>query len=188
MKSAIQMLRDEHDVILRMLENLEAISQQVEKGEAPPLPVLMDLQEFFTAFADRCHHGKEEELLFPLLESKGVPRAGGPVGCMLVEHDEGREFARALARNAPGCATGEASAAKAWAEAAREYANLLRNHIWKENEILFMMADRLLSSEEQVRLASEFENVDGKKIGPDIRAKLNVQIQRLTRGTSVAAK
>ena len=188
MKSAIQVLRDEHDVILAMLATLEAAAQKVETGAEVPLSVLTDLQEFFMLFADRSHHGKEEDLLFPLLERKGVPRVGGPVGCMLVEHDEGRGFVRAMARNASACAAGEASARKAWSEAAHEYANLLRNHIWKENEVLFLMADRLLSSEEQSALAKEFERVEGEKIGSEIRAKLDLQIEKLTRGLAAATK
>ena len=188
MKSAVQVLRDEHDVILAMLATLEATAQKVETGKAVPLPVLTDLQEFFMLFADRSHHGKEEDLLFPLLERKGVPRIGGPVGCMLVEHEEGRGFARAMAQNASACAAGEPSARKAWSEAAHEYANLLRNHIWKENEVLFLMADRLLSSEEQSTLATEFERVEGEKIGSESRAKLNLQIEKLTRGLAAAGK
>ncbi len=188
MKSAVQVLRDEHDVILAMLTTVEATAQRVETGEEVPLSLLTDLQDFLVLFADRSHHGKEEDLLFPLLERKGVPRVGGPVGCMLVEHDEGRGFVRAMAQNASACAAGEASARNAWSEAAREYANLLRNHIWKENEVLFLMADRLLSSEEQSTLAKEFERVEEEEIGSETRAKLNLQIEQLTRGLAAAAK
>lgn len=188
MRSAVQVLRDEHEVILAMLVTLEAIAQRAETGEAVPLAVLTDLQDFFMLFADRSHHGKEEALLFPLLERKGVPRVGGPVGCMLVEHDEGRGFVRVMAQNASASAAGEASARRAWSEAAREYANLLRNHIWKENEVLFLMADRLLSSEEQSTLAIEFEKVEREKIGAETRAKLNLQIEKLTRELAAAAK
>jgi hemerythrin-like domain-containing protein len=186
MKAAVRMLREEHEVILGMLTTLEAIAQRVETEEAVPLSVLTDLQDFFMLYADRSHHGKEEDLLFPLLERKGVPRVGGPVGCMLVEHDQGRGFVGAMVRNAAACAKGEAAARNAWAGAAREYANLLRNHIWKENEVLFLMADRLLSSDEQDALANEFERVEAEKLGAETRAKLNLQIEKLARVTDAA--
>lgn len=188
MKSAVQTLREEHEVILGMLATLEAIAQQVETGKDVPPSVLLDLQDFFMLYADRAHHGKEEELLFPLLERKGVPRVGGPVGCMLVEHDQGRELVRGMARNATACAAGEALARRAWVEAAREYANLLRNHIWKENEVLFLMADRVLTSEEQAALAREFEKAEREKKGPEIRARLNRQVEKLMREMSASAK
>jgi hemerythrin-like domain-containing protein len=171
MGAATKILREEHDVILKMLEALEAAAHRVEAGYPVPLNQLADFHEFFRLFADRSHHGKEEELLFPLLERNGVPRVGGPVGCMLVEHDDGRAFVKTIADSADGCALGDESARKLWVGAARSYANLLRNHIWKENEILFRIADRLISSDEQVDLATEFSKLE-KKLGPGTHARL----------------
>jgi hemerythrin-like domain-containing protein len=53
--------------------------------------------DFVRNFADRCHHAKEEENLFPRMEARGVPRDGGPIGVMLFEHEEGRAYVRAIA-------------------------------------------------------------------------------------------
>ena len=180
MHESTRILREEHETILRMLDVLETTAEKVEAGESVPVSLLSDLVEFFTLFADRSHHGKEEDLLFPLLERKGVPRIGGPVGCMLVEHDEGRQFVKAMVASAPGCASGEASARKTWVEAARGYANLLCNHIWKENEILFLMAEKLLSEEEQAQLAAEFRKVGEAKIGAGTEGRLREQVEKLT--------
>lgn len=188
MKSATKILREEHEAILGMLDALEATAHRAEAGHAIPLHVLTELQEFFTLFADRCHHGKEEELLFPLLERKGVPNAGGPLHCMLTEHDEGRALVKAMAANAEGCASADASATRAWAEAARGYSNLLRNHIWKENEILFRLAERLMSTEEQAELAEEFAKVEEQKIGPDTHSRLHRNMQKLVREMVTTAK
>ncbi|MGI6450729.1 MAG: hemerythrin domain-containing protein [Desulfitobacteriia bacterium] len=41
---------------------------------------------------DKCHHGKEENFLFKELVNKGVPNEGGPVGAMLQEHVQGRDY------------------------------------------------------------------------------------------------
>lgn len=172
MSAATKILREEHDTILEMLQTLEGVANKVEAQDSVPLQLLVDLQEFFALFADRSHHGKEEELLFPFLEKKGVPRAGGPLGCMLTEHDEGRAFVRTMRSNAEGCAHGDPPARQAWAEAARHYANLLRNHIWKENEILFQIADRLLSTEEQALLAAEFAKIESERLDPEVQARL----------------
>ena len=54
------------------------------------------LLEFFTVFVDKCHHGKEEELLFPALEQIGVERDKGPIGVMLKEHQQGREYVQKM--------------------------------------------------------------------------------------------
>lgn len=185
MGAATKILREEHDAILKMLDALEATACRVEDGDVPPLQVFSDFQEFFRLFADRCHHGKEEELLFPLLERKGVPRVGGPVGCMLVEHDDGRAFVKTMADNAEGCVAGDESASRCWVAAARGYVNLLRNHIWKENEILFQVADRLISADEQSTLAAEFAKVE-EKMGPGTHARLHLKMSALAQHAAVA--
>jgi len=179
MKSATQVLRDEHEVILKMLDVLETIAHRMDAGAEIPGGVLDDLHEFFTQFADRCHHCKEEELLFPVLENKGMPRIGGPVGCMLVEHDQGRELVQTMHGNAKGCVAGDKAAKSAWAEAARGYAVLLRNHIWKENQILFRMADQLISEQEQEVLFAEFARVGEEKMGAGAHARLHEMMEKL---------
>src|SRR3990172_2858898 len=90
MDTATGILRQEHDAILRMLEVAEAVARQLDRGEDVPAETLAGLLECFRLFADRCHHGKEEDLLFPLLEKKGLPRAGGPIGVMLGGDEDGR--------------------------------------------------------------------------------------------------
>ena len=179
MKSATAILRTEHEAILKMLVVLENTAQRLEQGEAVPPALLDDLLEFFTVFADRCHHGKEEDLLFPLLEQKGMPRIGGPVGCMLVEHDQGRAFIQTMRNNGPACAAGDKGAKSAWAAAARGYANLLRNHIWKENEVLFRLADQMISQEEQETLTVEFERIEETKLGAGVHAQLHSKMEKL---------
>jgi len=101
-----------------------------------------------------------------------VPRHGGPLGCMLNEHDEGRAFIQAMKQNAPGCANGDTAGRRAWVAAARGYAHLLRNHIWKENEILFQIAERLLTEAEQAELAKEFDKVQCEKLDGETQSKL----------------
>ena len=76
-------LRKEHEAILKMLGATEAAAHRIQSGGTVPTETLEGLIEFFRMFGDKCHHGKEEDLLFPLLESRGLPRSGGPTGVML---------------------------------------------------------------------------------------------------------
>ncbi len=123
--------------------------------------------DFIRNFADRCHHLKEEKLLFPALEEKGIARDGGPIGMMLTEHEEGRSYVRAMAE----ALKGEVPPKTVLVENARAYLSLLRDHIRKEDEILFNMADEVLSSEEQKKLLREFEEHEAKEIGTGIHEK-----------------
>ncbi|MFB3127626.1 MAG: hemerythrin domain-containing protein, partial [Candidatus Acidiferrales bacterium] len=106
MNTATAILRQEHDAILRMLDVTDAIVQQLERNQRVAPETLAGVLEFFRLFADRCHHGKEEELLFPLLERKGMAHDGGPIGVMLHEHEQGRSLVRQLGEAADACSTG----------------------------------------------------------------------------------
>ena len=179
MKQATQILRQEHDAILKMLDVTDRVAEQLDHGTTMDSRILEGLLEFFTLFADKCHHGKEEDLLFPLLEEKGIPRDGGPIGVMLHEHDLGRAFVRQMRDQCKTYVGGDAAAGPRWAEAARGYTALLRQHIQKENEILFVMAENAFSDEEQVRLAEEFERVETEKMGEGTHERLHAMMERL---------
>jgi hemerythrin-like domain-containing protein len=179
MKTATDILRSEHDVILRMLDATEEVARQLGSGATVAPATLDGLLEFFRLFADRCHHGKEEDLLFPLLHEKGMPREMGPIGVMLSEHAQGRELIAQMARAAAAHSQGLPQAGVEWARAARGYAALLREHISKENNILFVMAERMLTPDEQGRLAEQFERVETDKMGAGTHERLHSLMDKL---------
>lgn len=176
MATATEVLRHEHEAILKMLDVTEKVANGLERGEAVRPEVLANLQEFFRLFADQCHHGKEENLLFPLLEQKGVLRAGGPIGVLLHEHEAGRALVRQMGDAARGTESGLAGSGSRWAEVARGYAALLRGHIDKENNVLFMMAERLLTPGEQEQLAEDFEKLEVNKMGVGTHERLHAMM------------
>jgi hemerythrin-like domain-containing protein len=173
---ATDTLRKEHEAILKMLEATERAAETMARGKSVPPQILSGILEFFQLFADRCHHGKEEDLLFPLLETKGLPRQGGPVGVMLHEHTLGRNLIREMADAAQAMEAGLESAPALWSQSALRYVDLLRSHIQKENNILFVMAERLLSDDEQAELAAAFEAVESDKMGPGTHERLHASM------------
>jgi len=177
--SATALLRHEHEAILRMLDAAERVSWRLERGERVAPETLDGLLEFFRLFADRCHHGKEEDLLFPLLETKGFPRQAGPIGVMLFEHEQGRALLRQMREALEGYVAGAADAEQRWASAARGYADLLRQHILKENNVLFVMAERLLTDAEQQELANAFKKVEEEKMGVGTHERLHGRMAQL---------
>jgi hemerythrin-like domain-containing protein len=179
MPTATAILRHEHEAILRMLDVTEEVAHRLRQNERVAPETLGELNEFFQLFADRCHHAKEEELLFPLLERKGVPRTGGPIGVMLAEHEEGRARIREMVESADAYGRGENAADRRWAEAARQYSDLLSQHILKENNVLFGMAERVLSSTDQTKLAEDFERLETEKMGVGTHDRLHRVMDRL---------
>jgi hemerythrin-like domain-containing protein len=169
----IQYLMDEHQLILEFLGLFEA--RLVSLGAEPcPAAFVTDCVDFFSQFADTCHHGKEEALLFPLLEQRGIPRDGGPIGCMVNEHHFGRACLGRIRQSLPAAAAGGLAAAAAIREAGLAYAAMLRQHIDKEDHILFQMALRVLDESDLAALRASFATV------PDTRVHFQALAARLS--------
>ncbi|MEZ8221428.1 Hemerythrin-like domain-containing protein, partial [Candidatus Fervidibacteria bacterium JGI MDM2 JNZ-1-D12] len=139
------------------------------RGENVPTEKVIALLDFFRVFADLCHHGKEEGLLFSELEAKGIPKEGGPIGVMLHEHDEGRNLQRQM-REAVSDLSNEANRQK-FTAAARDYIALLRQHIWKEDNVLFKMAEQVLTEVDDKELAERFERYEREHIGEGVHER-----------------
>ncbi|MBM3129569.1 MAG: hemerythrin [Chloroflexi bacterium] len=173
---ATQVLRDEHEGILAMLAVVETAARRLQNGKEIPRDLMTNAVGFFRNFADKCHHGKEEDELFPAMEQRGVPREGGPIGMMLVEHDQGRAFVRGMSDAATKYAQGDPSAAPALVQNTLGYVNLLRQHIWKENNVLFQMADQVLADTDHEKLYAAFENIEATRTGPGEHERYHAMI------------
>jgi hemerythrin-like domain-containing protein len=162
---ATEDLIDEHAAVLVALKILDKVAAAIEAGKGDAPGHLEQLLDFFKGFVDRCHHGKEEDVLFPELERLGVGREGGPIGVMLSDHKAGRSHVRALAENLERLRRGEGGATAGIAEHARAYHDMLQAHISRENNVLFPMADRIVSESAAARLAEEFDVIERDRVG-----------------------
>lgn len=173
---ATDVLRDEHNGILAMLAVVEAAAYRLRDGKNVPPEMMANAAEFFQNFADKCHHHKEEGELFPLLLQHGIPNDGGPIGVMLEEHEQGRALVRRMKDAGDKFAAGDVSARPALVSSALEYVKLLREHIDKENGVLFPMADNLLSEGEQVEMRGSFERIEADEMGPGVHERYHAMI------------
>ena len=175
---ATEILVEEHGVIERVIAALEAATRRLEAGQPIGAGAALAGAHWFTGaadfiqgFADGCHHRKEEGVLFPAMEAAGVPREGGPIGVMLAEHEQGRVFTRAMRAAAERMAAGDAGAHVAVQKNAMGYVSLLRQHIQKENKVLFPMADRVIRDAQQAEVAEAFERVEREETGAGVHEK-----------------
>jgi hemerythrin-like domain-containing protein len=167
-----EILSAEHRVIEGVLSCLDAMAARTERGVPLDVASAQQAIEFLRTFADTCHHGKEERHLFQTLIAKGWPADSGPVGVMLSEHEQGRGLIRRMALACDLAETDAGQASKDFAEAARAYAMLLREHIFQEDHVLFAMADRALDAAEQQELLARFEAAEAEEIGPDTHERM----------------
>lgn len=176
MKS-VEVLMNEHRVIEHGLAVLEAVTERIEQGETVPAERVAELLDFFRVFADKCHHGKEEGVLFPELEARGIPKEGGPIGVMLFEHDEGRTLQQQM-RQALSDLTNEANRQQ-FTSAARNYIALLRQHIWKEDNVLFKMAEQVLTGRDDEQLTERFDRHEREHIGEGVHERYHHLVHEL---------
>ena len=169
MKYASEDLMNEHEAILGALVILEKMSARLASGDLIDQTDPAAMVDFLKTFADACHHGKEETILFPAMERYGIPKEGGPIGQMLIEHETGRNYIRAMT-----AAIGEKPFdANGFARNANAYVELLRSHIQKENGILFPLGDRAIPEPEQTRIMEAFERHEETVIGHGVHERLH---------------
>ncbi len=148
----IEKLMDEHQKILQTLRALEnyIVHRPNEKDD------LTRFVDVIRGYADAYHHGKEEDLLFQAMEAAGFPKHQGPLACMLSEHTEGRRLVGILAQP---LGSPEPLTDASWGpvqEAAVGYTSLLRDHIAKEDQVLYPMALSHLPPEAWTDLDARF--------------------------------
>ncbi|CBE68743.1 MAG: DUF2249 domain-containing protein [Candidatus Methylomirabilis oxygeniifera] len=179
--SPTQILKDEHTLILQALDGLERKLIALEAGAAPDRTYFEKAVKFIRTFADQCHHGKEEDLLFKTMVNRGFPLQGGPIAVMLSDHEAGRAYVREMADAAAVIGT-DPTATQKIVRNGRAYIQMLRPHIDKENMILYAMADNMLSPDDQARLGEAFERFENEKIGADVHNSMMALLEELKPG------
>ena len=172
-----QELRAEHRIIERVLRVLIALLALPDfQADA-----LRECITFFRLFADACHHGKEEDMLFPVLEKHGLPRETGPIAVMLREHAAGRALVAAMGRHLPAAESGDTVSQACFRELACDYVALLTQHIWKEDNVLFRMGEHQIGPAASAQLSGHFCNFRCREFEGRRREELISIADRLAR-------
>ena len=175
------LLMDDHQAT----EKAMAAFENALAAETAPSPeIVRAALEYFTVYVDQCHNLKEERHLFPLIERLGVPRDGGPLGVMLSEHEQSRTLLARWKKLAEAVAVGDGTALPALRQSFGEYAALLKNHFWKENDILYPLALRVMSESDGAAVVAGIEAVEAER-GRDTRGRYYRMADDLARAGEV---
>jgi hemerythrin-like domain-containing protein len=174
MSKAIDDLKHEHEAILSALQILQNMNRQIAAGTKIPKADITGFIGFLKEFADKCHHGKEEGILFPALIKAGIPEGGGPVGVMLSEHTKGRQLIKEME-----AALISSPNYEQFVKSAEGYSSLLKAHIEKENNVLFPTAEKVLAATELEGIYDQFEEHEEKVIGQGRHEELHEMLKDL---------
>jgi hemerythrin-like domain-containing protein len=179
MATSTQTLRQDHQIVLKVLGVTEKVAGRLERGDSVPPKLLENLAWFFGKFVIECQAGEEEDYLLPSLQKKDTPRDSGFPAALRRDHARARTLFQEMTDAVAGMKFGFAWAGGRWAKAARSFAELLRSHIDRENRTLLPMCEQKLTPEEQIHLAESFKPHELRRIGADAREHLNKVVEKL---------
>lgn len=166
----VEALEAEHRVIQKVVAGMVVLADRLEAGGDVDPALLDRIVEFLRTFAERCHHGKEEAWLFPMLVRRGVPPQGCPVGGLTMEHEKGRQMVNDFVAAIQTWKSKEAVTPETLVKTLRSLATFYPSHIWKEDYLLFPLAGRLLTPEDKRELAEKFDAVE-HEIGDEVHVR-----------------
>ncbi len=172
-------LMAEHRVIERMLKIVSKAADGLDGGQKADQQVFVDASDFFKNFADRCHHGKEETLLFKKLMERGLSGEVGPISVLMREHQDGRAHVRRMSELSAKDLN--VAARRELAMHTRGYVSLLTQHIMKEDSVLFPLADQILTPDDQAELEKGFEKIEKEVMGAGTHERYHRMIDELER-------
>jgi len=176
---ATEVLMREHRVIERVLDALETAAGHLDASRPVRAGFFFEAADFIAGFADGTHHRKEEGVLFGAMIDSGVPSGGGAIDMMLDEHEQGRVFNRAMREGARRLEGGDTEARRQVVSNARGYVALLRDHIAKEDEMLFPMADEMLSAQRHDDVLRGFAQIEQEDAGAGAVERFHALADRL---------
>lgn len=176
-RSSCDILMQEHSAILGVLELQDRAVVAVESGRPVDVLVFEDLAQFFSLFVGACHHGKEEQIVFPVLRRDSA--LAGHVLRLEAEHVEGGRLVDDLAEAVRKYAVDGASAVPDVARAARAYAQFLRGHILRENDDVLKRAGAVTDDAEEAALVASFDRFEEEVMGKGTHERLHAMIDSL---------
>ncbi|MFA5183440.1 MAG: hemerythrin domain-containing protein [Syntrophales bacterium] len=162
---ATEILKEEHDMIIMALGGAKREVLSVHATRKINSEKVERLIDFCWNFIERCHNAKEEKYLMAKMQERGLPSDKEPILVMSLEHKEGQGMVQAMAAALPQAKIGESTALSSIALNLRAYIGLLHDHIDKENNVFFPLADQLFTPEDQKELLRAFKKYEAEEIG-----------------------
>ena len=176
---AITQLQAEHEQIYTACTILEKLADELLNGRLIDTLDAEELVEYFSVYADQCHHSKEEQLLFPLISQHGSASESSRIGVMLYEHTHGREYISSMNKSITMVNT-QTQAAQAFTTAAYGCSKLLQNHMMKEEMLVYSAAQQLLSQQQHTELSQQIDQFEVDRLSSAGRLRYQLILERLS--------
>ncbi|MFA5183441.1 MAG: hemerythrin domain-containing protein [Syntrophales bacterium] len=170
--TATEVLKHEHQVILTVMEAAEQTIRAIIPSGRITSDNVEKIIDFCQVFIESCHNAKEEEYLLPKIRERGEVGNVGQIKTIFEEHAEGRRLMQLVAKSLPQAkACAFPSFVANVTSNLKAYVQLLRTHIDKENSVLFPLADRLFTAEDQKAILKSFDKHEAEEVGVGVHEK-----------------
>jgi hemerythrin-like domain-containing protein len=159
----LEQLREDHRNMAIMLTLLESEGSRIHAGDEPDFELLHDILSYLTVYSDAVHHPKED-LIYAKLWSRG-PQLSSGLERIEDEHRELAELGQILRRDFEAIVAGAAVTRDRVIADTFTYAERLRNHMRWEEEDLFLRADEVAASAEDVKVDASHLSTDDPVFG-----------------------
>lgn len=177
----------EHEMIERAMAVLKQCLDNLDAAIKNPVQMMRAI-DFLLEFGDKIHNRKEEELLFPLMQQRGIPVEGGPLGVMLMEHQAERELLGAMLMQAKELKNAAEGEKEEYRSKGLDYLKIRAEHIWKENDVLFKMGQRVTDEQDNANLLSGFNRINAETYGASARGKFQQMLREVEEGVKAGSR
>jgi len=179
MTNATEALEQEHRTIEKVLAVMARLQEQLDLNHDIDAEILRDLLQFMRIFCDQYHQAREESFLFPLLEERGIPATGCPIATLKSEHEKALHLVNELSESTAAYLADRRAGKPNLKEALHNLVSFFPGHIWKEDYLLFPMAEKVLSPSDQVMLLQQFDLAE-----LDLGGRINEEFEALAENLS----
>jgi regulator of cell morphogenesis and NO signaling len=158
LSKGLKQLKSEHPLLLEQLEGMYELTQKVDQEldiETNFTELITKVKEFKAALDP--HSEREEGILFPMMGAY-IGTTSGPIAVMEYEHDQAKSNIGAFLAKVEGELDSNEKKKKA-AELIQNAYFILTEHFSKEENVLFPMAERMLTDEEKEELFRKIQEI-----------------------------
>lgn len=171
-------LKNEHNDIIQLLNIMNKIAESIKSQDVFYTNDVEEIIDFLKYFIEKSHHGKEE-VFYPALVIAGISKENESVSAMLYEHVLARNYLKDINSCVVNCKIGNSFSGELLADSITNYVELIKNHLRKEEEIIFPIADKELSKEKQTEISEEFERIEDKIVRHGFRDHFHKLLRKL---------
>jgi hemerythrin-like domain-containing protein len=163
------MLQQEHRNIEKLLRVLEQELKVFDRRERPDYEIFQAIIDYFKEYPDSCHHPKED-IVYEILKQRN-PAVAGTVGDVEAEHEIEGERLRRFAQLVGDVLADQELPRETFHAAVQEFIEHQRQHMAKEEQLLFPAALEVLTPDDWARIDARIDNRDDPMFDGSVQSK-----------------